>query len=57
MLFNAFELGQNVKMKPTIVETESIYSLGCQNLGDDSPSKDGVDDVFSDTKLFLFLTL
>lgn len=57
MLFNAFELGQNVKIKPTIVETESIYSLGCQNLGDDSPSKDGVDDVFSDTKLFLFLTL
>lgn len=56
MLFSAFELGQNVEIKHTIVETESIYSLCCQNLSDDSPPKDGVDDVFNDTKL-LFLTL
>ena len=56
MLFNAFELGQNVKIKRTIVETESIYSLYCQNLSDDSAPKDGVD-VFSDTKQMLFLTL
>lgn len=55
-LFNAFELGQNVKIKCTIVETESIYSLCCQNLSDDSPPKDGADDVCSDTKQFLFLT-
>lgn len=57
MLLSAFELGQNVKIKCTIVETESICSLCCQNLSDDSPPKDGVDDVFSDTKQFLFLTL
>lgn len=57
VLFNAFELGQNVKIKRTTVEIESICSLCCQNLSDDSPPKNGVDDVFSDTKQFLFLTL
>lgn len=55
LLFNAFELGQNVKTECTIVETESIYSLCCQNLTD-SPPKDGADDACSDTKQFLFLT-
>jgi len=57
VLFNAFEIGQNVKIKRSVVETEFISSLCCQNSSDDSPPKDGADDIFSDTKQFLFLTL
>lgn len=45
-----------MKIKCTIVETESMYSLCCQNLNDDSPPKGGANDVCSDTKQFLFLT-
>lgn len=56
MLFSAFKLGQNIEIKHTIVETESMCRLCCENLSDDSPPDDGIDHVFSDTKQ-LFLTL